>query len=522
MQNSENKGSLSDKFRDFGAAPTEGLWDAISGGLDADNSARQKGPKGPKTLGKSLFWASTGFVAASAIATGIWLTSSKETAVNATASQPSEQIHSSSRAAQPTTDAFTYTPGQKAGASESADKTPSSETNQVITTGRQSTAAVSNNKQTRVVHSGNKSGLGSGNKQHRRTVQNGQVLERSYGAGKEGGDMQHIASGEPSGTNAGEMRYTGQQDGNDPIIDPAADPNTDLAGNNTLPDNDPLANPVTGTGDQPLTNDESGDQSLVSDTPGAENDSIASSSSQTIAPANSGSGAGPLADSSPKGGTATSIRRTLPPLPPKWMIGGHIGLNYGKEVYLIDFQNDQYSLGSADMYAYSPAKYLSTHLYRSADISVSRRVSKRFWLESGLQAGMLYAKQEANPAYFGYQPVEGKVFNMGVPLAVRFDFNRSRNLQFYQRIGTLHTFPYAINARYTYLNSTKPDIWKHRNYWAYTLSVYCNFGMEWAITKNLYWDTRVDIRFMSEMVSMYRNYNNRMWVGGSTGIVWKF
>lgn len=62
MQNDANKGSLTDKFRDFGAAPTDGLWDSIAAQLD-DKKKRRIG----------FWWWTTGLAALLLVVSGILL-----------------------------------------------------------------------------------------------------------------------------------------------------------------------------------------------------------------------------------------------------------------------------------------------------------------------------------------------------------------------------------------------------------------------------------------------------------------
>jgi len=61
MQNNDQKGSLKDTFNNFGAAPTDGLWDAISGKLDEKKKRRF-----------AIWWWSSGLAAVLIIGFTVW------------------------------------------------------------------------------------------------------------------------------------------------------------------------------------------------------------------------------------------------------------------------------------------------------------------------------------------------------------------------------------------------------------------------------------------------------------------
>ncbi|MES2555235.1 MAG: hypothetical protein V4604_03740 [Bacteroidota bacterium] len=62
MQNNDQKGSLKDTFNEFGAAPTEGLWNAISDKLDDDKKKRRF----------AIWWWSTGLAAVLVVGFTVW------------------------------------------------------------------------------------------------------------------------------------------------------------------------------------------------------------------------------------------------------------------------------------------------------------------------------------------------------------------------------------------------------------------------------------------------------------------
>ncbi len=505
MQNSENRGSLSDKFENFGAKPSEGLWDAVSAGLDAGAAAQ---PKRSTFSWKSLFWASAGFMIASGIAFTIWMTSSNGTpslnnkmiAAESTGHSQQTNDKSTSETNEPLT-----TSSSKNGHTNTHTSTLTSDsennTKPLPTTTQQITSSEKKNM-SEIQSNGKKSIIAKNSKRRKNGISKNQKQAKELSKPTVKKKTIHRTTKKATSTYPGTIS-TQQAEVSNPKVN-----DTHLSDASNNKDNLPSNAELNGSNNPENLSAEGNDSEKS-------NDSLTASNSQKN-------------DSSFSDSSAPQKPGSFSPPPPsrpaKWMLGGHVGATYGN-AYLINFEQDQYI--SLEMLTNSTSKSLPAHLYWSADIQVSRRIGKRLWLESGLQGGMQLTTQEPNTdiasiAPSALQPVEGRVYNLGIPLAFRFDFKPKGKLQFYERIGTLHTFPYAVNARYISSNGSQPEKWMHYNYWTYTLSAYFNFGMEYPIRENLYWDVRTEVRFMKEMVSTHRNYDNTLWFGGSTGLVWKF
>jgi hypothetical protein len=553
MQTNDNRGSLSDKFRDFGAKPSDGMWDAISDGLDAVKPVQPTAPKAPN---RSLFWAATGFLTASVIATAIWLMHSNDTPASPAGTVPAtaEQTHSSEPGERIEARQASDAPGNTSAASSS--KAGGAEKNNYrggSSKTHRGEKTASGNKQQRAAGAAGSSRASAGKQDPGKTAAvtaRQKKLQRSAGQKERSrtpvGALAKNSSPKRTKRDAGRGKQTSvgiaknipavsknnsgkdQQATGENTAPSSGDGNTLSP---SLPSTNPGSDPDNGSGDpgKDATTNEKPDSNFAVAPPNeAGNDSIPPADSL----ANNGNGTettiSPLTDSSPSENPAAAAdRRVLPPNAPKWMISGHFGLAYSDQVYLINGYKDQYTASSdISSVAYPSVEALPTRVYRSADILVSRRLGRRFWIESGLQGGMLVSKQESEQDYSSaYLALEGTVFNLGIPLAMRFDFVSNGRVQIYQRIGTLHTFPYAINARYQanpLWGNAQPDITKRTTYWTYTLSTFCNLGMEWQVVPKVYWDIRAEVRFITQMNSMYQNYHNSLWIGGSTGVVWKF
>jgi len=539
MQNDQDKGSLTDKFRDFGAKPSDGLWESIAGGLDADpaTAARPKRVPGPK-----LLWAMGGFTAASVIAAGLWLSAGKEQPSVATDAAPvKEQTQITHHPIADSQNNNSTTAHNSENASETTDR--SSENNRKAD--HLSTAAQEHSSQSSGQLFSNGKTYGKNYPAKLESSQSSRNKIRGQQPGQESKSRLNNNGLNTSGANnsltdnrtpvdhdhsiSNDENHSANHSNDQNIPNNSGNHTSDnSSGNNTTNQNDPVNNP--GNNDQTADNS---NENQTNDQNNQSNNSTGDNSLQTDNRTSGDSDRLSLEDAlerwlktHPRNNVQAYINPTYKE--PKWMLDAH----YGRAIPV--YANYDYTQGSS--YAAldissgfnsppAPQTRGYSYKYQTIELNISRRFGKRIWVESGLKLGIFNGLRKQDLVHYDYVPEHVKTYSLGVPVSMRFLFIKKRKWDIYVRAGVLNVAGFRSSYDY-YKNSYYGD-WTLYNspvqtQFNYELSAHGNIGFERQIYKNLTFDFRLEVRYYVPLSFGNQDMRDRWVPGASTGLAWKF